>query len=128
MKNKLQNIFLVISSLLFAFPAFAQTNNCGSGTPQGFHDLLTCYIAYKIEHYIPFLIMIAFVLFLIGVVRFVGAGDNEEARQAGRSVMIFGIVVLFVMVSVWGLVAILYSSFFTGTVTLPTQLPALITN
>jgi hypothetical protein len=33
--------------------------------------------------------------------------ENEEARKEGKKVIIFGIVGLFVMVSVWGLVNIL---------------------
>ncbi len=107
-------------------PVFAATNDC-STTPSDLHTLLSCYIQFKMQSYVPFLISIALVIFLIGVVRFVGAGDNEEARLSGRNVMIFGIIVLFVMISVWGIVKLLYSSFFDGAVYLPTQLPTTIT-
>lgn len=61
---------------------------------------------------IPFLVGLGLVIFLVGVVSYVRAGDNEEKRQAGRDLMIFGIVALFVMVGVWGFVKILYTSFF----------------
>lgn len=61
---------------------------------------------------VPFLIGLGLILFLAGVVKFVGAGDNEEKRQGGRNMMIFGIIGLFVMVSIWGFVNILSRSFF----------------
>ncbi len=61
---------------------------------------------------VPFLIGLGLVLFLVGVLKFVSAGDNEEARQGGRNMMMFGIVSLFVMVSIWGFVNILSRSFF----------------
>lgn len=61
---------------------------------------------------VPFLIGLGLVLFLAGVLKFVSAGDNEEARQGGRNMMMFGIVSLFVMVSIWGFVNILSRSFF----------------
>ncbi len=60
---------------------------------------------------IPFLFGIALLIFLIGALNFVGAGDNEEKREGGRHMMIFGIICLFVMVSVWGFVKILTTSF-----------------
>ena len=107
---------------MVAMPVFAATSSCGS-SPTNFHDLLSCYIQFKMQTYVPFLIAIAVLVFLIGVVRFVGAGDNEELRKSGRDVMIFGIIVLFVMVSVWGIVGLVYSSFLPGSVSLPTKLP-----
>ncbi|MFA6463850.1 MAG: hypothetical protein WCV55_02495, partial [Candidatus Paceibacterota bacterium] len=102
MKKTILNIYLTIAGLFLAYPVFAETTGCSTGgAPQSIHDLLNCYIAYKIEKYIPLLIIIAVVVFLYGVLKFISAGDNEEARQSGRNVMIYGIIVLFVMVSIW---------------------------
>ena len=56
---------------------------------------------------IPLFITIALVIFLWGMVRFMSSADNETAKEAGRRLMIWGIVILFVMVSVWGLVGLL---------------------
>lgn len=56
---------------------------------------------------VPVLIGIAVILFLIGVIRYITAGEEPEKRTAGRNMMIYGIIGLFVMISVWGLVNIL---------------------
>ncbi|MES2060261.1 MAG: hypothetical protein V4438_04490 [Patescibacteria group bacterium] len=66
---------------------------------------------------IPIVISIALLLFLIGIVQYVTAGGDEEKRAAARGMIIFGIIALFVMVSVWGFVNILAKSFFNGQVT-----------
>jgi len=60
---------------------------------------------------VPLLIAIAVVIFLWGVVQYITAGGDEEKRKAARNTMIWGIVGLFVMVAVWGLVNILISTF-----------------
>ena|SRR3989344_4849371 len=70
---------------------------------------------------LPLLIGIAVVYFVWQVLRYAVAGSEEDKSKA-KTHMIWGIVGIFVMVSVWGLVGILVSTFGTsGTnVTLPT--------
>lgn len=63
---------------------------------------------------IPLLIGIAVIVFLVGIIRYITAGEDEEKRRAGRNMMIYGIIGLFVMVSVWGLVNILTETFDTN--------------
>ena len=53
---------------------------------------------------------LAVVLFLFGVLKYVNAGVDEGSRAYARQLMIWGIVALFVMVSVTGLVALLSST------------------
>jgi len=59
-------------------------------------------------------IAIAVIIFLWGVVSYITAGADEEKRATARSLMIYGIIGLFVMVSVWGLVAVLGRTFNVG--------------
>jgi heme/copper-type cytochrome/quinol oxidase subunit 2 len=49
-------------------------------------------------------ISLALVFFLWGVVKYVLSGGDEEKRQQGRNFIVYGIIGLFVMVAVWGLV------------------------
>jgi len=72
---------------------------------------------------IPLLIALAVVIFLWGVVQYITAGGDEEKRKEARNTMIWGIVGLFVMVAVWGLVNVLVSTF--GLETTVPQVPGL---
>lgn len=60
------------------------------------------------------LIAIAVVLFLYGVIKYISSGDDEEGRKNAKNYIIYGIIGLFVMVSVWGLVGILTGTFGTN--------------
>lgn len=71
----------------------------------------------------PLLISIAVIVFIVGVIKYVANGDDESKRTEGRNFMIYGIIGLFVMVSVWGLVGVLQGTFGIGTSTFIPQLP-----
>ena len=60
---------------------------------------------------IKVLIGAAVVLFLFGVVKYISSGGDEEKRKEGKNLVVYGIIGLFVMVSVWGLVNILAGTF-----------------
>ncbi len=108
-------IFATLSVTFFNFSlAFAQTPPASSGcrAPNNIGELFTYAICILSVYVVPFLIGLAVVMFLVGVLKYVKSGDNEEAREAGRGLMIFGIIALFVMVAVWGFVKILFTTFF----------------
>ncbi len=63
---------------------------------------------------IPLLISIAVLTLIWGIVKFVTSAGNEDKRSEGRDLMIYGIIGLFVMVSIWGLVNVLVSTFGLG--------------
>ena len=52
----------------------------------------------------PIVVGIALLAFFWGLARYIFAAGNEDARDQGRRIMIGGIIALFVMVSIWGLV------------------------
>jgi len=65
-----------------------------------------------LEMLVPLIIGAALVGFLYGLaMRIFKAGDKDGYKQGGQ-LMLWGIVTLFVMVSVWGLVGILQQMFF----------------
>ncbi len=53
---------------------------------------------------VPFLITIAAVVFIYGVVRFIAQADNEESRKRGRDFIIWGIAGLVLIFVFWGIV------------------------
>lgn len=54
---------------------------------------------------------LAVLFFLWGVMKFIQGANEQKAREEGRWFMIWGIIGLFVMVSVYGLVRILENTF-----------------
>jgi hypothetical protein len=65
-----------------------------------------------INYILPFIVSIALVAFLWGVKNYVASGGDEKKVGEGRDMMVYGIIGLAVMVSVWGLVGIVTSTFF----------------
>ena len=60
---------------------------------------------------IPVLAALALILFLFGVVRFVAKAGNEREKSHSKEAMLWGLVALFVLVSVWGIIGILRRTF-----------------
>ena len=72
----------------------------------------------EIFNYIIFILMaLATVVFLYGIVSYIiAAGMGDERKMgAARSYIIWGIIALFCMVAVWGLVNVLLDTFGLGT-------------
>ena len=69
---------------------------------------------------IPILFAIATIVFLWGVILYITSGGDEEKRKEGRSYIIFGLIGLFVMVAIWGIVNVLLDFFNFTNVNAPT--------
>ncbi len=95
-------------SIAFAFPlfAFAQVNATSvQSLSAGIVTLINTVL-------VPLIFALAFIVFLWGVFTyFIAGGHDEEKRETGKSLMLWGIIGFFVMVSVWGLVNILKGTF-----------------
>jgi hypothetical protein len=55
----------------------------------------------------PLLVAIAVFYFVWGVVMFIAKAGDEKARAEGKQRMVWGIASLFIILSVWGFVAVL---------------------
>lgn len=62
---------------------------------------------------IPLFYALAFIMFLIGIVRYFFFG-GEEAREKGKQFIVWGLVGFFVIFSVWGIVRLLLATFNIG--------------
>ncbi len=58
---------------------------------------------------IGLMIAIAVVFFLYGVLEFIMGADNAEKKETGKQHMIWGIIGLFIMVAVFGIMNLLAS-------------------
>jgi hypothetical protein len=54
---------------------------------------------------LPFILSLAVLFFFWGLAKFIMS--SGEDKEKGKDIMIWGIIALFVMVSVWGIVALL---------------------
>ena len=86
---------------LVPFVAFAQTGGQIYGILNIVQNILNIIV--------PILITLGIVYFIYGVIGYVTAKD-EEKRTEARNVMIYGIIGLFVIVSIWGLIRFLGSA------------------
>ncbi len=100
--NKIKATFLAVLLLAPIF-AFAQTGEADAGSI--FNKISSIASAL-----IPFLITIAIIWFIVGVIQFVIAKD-DGTKEKGRGVMISGIVGLFVILAVFGLVKVITNTF-----------------
>lgn len=81
-----------------------------------FYDLIVLASCYLNRAVVPLIFSVAMVAFIWGVVQYVINTDNETAKTKGKDFMIWGIVGLAVMLSIWGLVQILGNTFGVGIV------------
>lgn len=65
---------------------------------------------------IPILMILATLVFLWGIISYVTAAGDEEKLASSRTYIIWGLIALFAMVAVWGLVQVLLSTFGLGDV------------
>ncbi|MBX4199132.1 hypothetical protein KW800_02590 [Candidatus Parcubacteria bacterium] len=68
-----------------------------------------------ISRAIPLTVALALLAFLFGLMKFVFKAGDESAQEEGKRVMLWGIIALFVMVAVWGLVKFVAESLGIGT-------------
>lgn len=64
---------------------------------------------------IPVLMILATLVFLWGIITYITASGDEEKLKGARMYIIWGLIGLFVMVAVWGLVQVLLNTFGVGT-------------
>jgi heme/copper-type cytochrome/quinol oxidase subunit 4 len=73
------------------------------------------------------IIALAVIYFMLGVFQYISSGGNSEKRTEAVGTIVGGVVIIFVMISVWGLVAILTNTFGLSGNTTP-QVPRLPTS
>lgn len=97
----------IVSASLIASPALvlAQTSSATNAFS------LIKILQNIVDTIIPFVVGLAVLVFIYGVFNFITSAGDEEARANAKQFIIWGIIGIFVMVSVWGLVKILSGTF-----------------
>ena len=97
--------FVLSSGTVFAASFGNSSLYCFSSSSRPTFCSAVSFFIEVIGSVVPIIVSISLAVFLWGIFRYV-MYDGED-RQKSRDVMIYGIIGLFVMVSVWGLVNIL---------------------
>jgi hypothetical protein len=98
----IMHYLLVLAVLLLPIATHAQTED---GSLQG---LLAGILGFINDVLIPFILGIAFLIFLVNAIRFfVVGGDNTESQENARSLALYGVGAFVLILSLWGMVNIL---------------------
>ena len=79
--------------------------------PKDFAELVNLILDKILTPLISLMFGLAFMGFLWGAVQCILKAEDPKGRGAGKDKMLYGIIALAVMVSVWGLVKILTATF-----------------
>jgi protein-S-isoprenylcysteine O-methyltransferase Ste14 len=71
--------------------------------------------------FITVLILLATVVFMWGIIKFIAAAGDSKKAAEGKQLMFWGIIGLFVIVAMWGLVAVIQNTFSLTPSELPRQ-------
>jgi hypothetical protein len=108
---------LIVSAAVLSAPVSAKAFSCSVGsTPETFGDTVCLFIDLA-STAIPIVAGIALMVFFYGIAKFIYAlqAGDEGGTSDGKEVMKWGIVALFVMVSIWGIVYYLVGDVFGTT-------------
>ena len=97
------NALLMFGLFIISIPCavFAQVGN--TGTPKTLGDFVGIFLSlYGLL--LPILIGLSFLLFFWGVARFILHANNEKEVAIGKSYMIWGVIALFILTTIWGIV------------------------
>ncbi|MEK7477853.1 MAG: pilin [Patescibacteria group bacterium] len=112
-KTKIKKSLILIFGLSSPLLALAVTHGPTFGT------VATNFTARVLAPLVGLLLTAALVVFFWGMVKYINSLSSEKDKQEGKQLMIWGVVALFVMVSVWGLVNLLQGTFLGDVSTTP---------
>ena len=102
---KMQKVFVALT--LGLFPVVTQAQR---PAPKNFKEVVGLALS-LLEMTIPIILSFALLVFFWGLAKMVWHGGNERNYAEGRRIAFYGVIALFVMLSVWGLVALLENTF-----------------
>jgi hypothetical protein len=73
---------------------------------------------------VPILGSLAFVVFLWGIVKYIYSAGDENKKTEAKNYIIYGLIGMFILVALWGILGIVLNTFFGGTTFTPIKLPA----
>lgn len=84
--------------------------------PSTLTSLIQCVTSF-FQLAVPVLVALALLYFFWGIASFVLKADDQEELKKGRSRMLWGVVALFLILSIAGLIGVIQQTFFGATTT-----------
>lgn len=109
----MQRLKLIAGSLsLFALPMLVSAQGLATSESGGpFGDLLENILGFTENVLIPFILGIGFLAFVWGMFQFfIVGGANDDAKEKGKSLMIYATLGFLLIVVFWGVVNLLSDS------------------
>lgn len=97
----------ISAALLLPLLADAQSTGQGLSTLQ----YLISQVRQIVQSLIPLAFGLAILGFFWGLVKYIFAAGSEEGASNGKSIMLWALVALFVMSSVWGIIQLAQNTF-----------------
>jgi len=105
MKSIKVSLYKLFTIFALTMPLFVHAQNI---------DVLLYSIGRWVNNIAPILSGIALLVFFWGLVKFIFHAGDEEKRSEGKKFMMWAIIGIFVLVSIWGIIFFLSRSFGTG--------------
>lgn len=96
------NLFSLSAAFGLLLPRFT----LAQGLSTNAFDKLLTNLEENLEDIITFLVLVATVILIFGIVKYVGSGDDEDKVTQGRNLIIYGVIGLATIIMLWGLVRI----------------------
>jgi len=108
--NNIKTFFT--SAALLAMPMLASAQGAVLETDGGaFGDLLRNILTFSNSVLIPFILGIGFLVFVWGMFRyFIAGGANDEAKEQGKSLMVYATLGFVLIIVFWGIVNLVATS------------------
>ncbi len=110
----MKKILIFISPIATYFASFsisfaATASSCNMSSVRNFKDLVINLISCFLNPTVTLLVSISILVFLFGVFKIIKS--QGEGKETGKEFMFWGIIGIFVIISLWGLVNILQNTF-----------------
>lgn len=103
--------YILGSAATLALPSIASAQLANAGSGGQFETLLTNVLNFTNNVLIPFIIAIGFLVFVWGMFQyFIAGGANDEAKEKGKSLMIYATLGFVLIIIFWGVVNLLTES------------------
>lgn len=112
----MKKYFTIISITLLITPVIALA------APRNLTELMRLFVK-LLDQAVVVVGALALLFFFWGLAKFILYSSNEEKRKESKGIMIWGILALFIIVTIGGIIALLDNTFLGGAGTIPLFFP-----